>query len=108
MQKIFLWAVFAVSMVLGGCATGRNYQTDIDALNARISALQSQLAEKDQEVSKLQGQVNGQASSVAQLESEKRMLSEKLDRAAADLEASKAKSAKAAKVSKPADDSDLK
>ncbi len=38
-----------------GCATTptRNYQTDIDALNARVSAMQGQLSEKDQEIAML-------------------------------------------------------
>ena len=49
------------AFLITGCATGgRNYQTDIDALNARVSALQGQLAEKDQEIHKLQGDLNDQ------------------------------------------------
>ena len=51
--------VVVTSLFLMGCATtgGRNYQTDIDALNARVSAMQGQLAEKDSEISTLKGQV---------------------------------------------------
>ena len=47
------------SLFLMGCATtgGRNYQTDIDALNARVSALQGELSEKDSEISGLKNQV---------------------------------------------------
>ena len=54
------WGGFLLSVVLlTGCATsGRNYQTDIDAMNARINALQGQLAEKDQQISKLQGDLS--------------------------------------------------
>ena len=55
------WGGLVLSAVLlTGCATGRNYQTDIDALNARISALQGQLAEKDQQVATLQTQLTDQ------------------------------------------------
>jgi chromosome segregation ATPase len=51
------------SALLAGCATGgRNYQTDIDALNARVNALQGQLAAKDQELDKLQDQIKKQRS----------------------------------------------
>ena len=53
------WAGVVLSTVLlTGCATGRNYQADIDALNARVTALQGQLAAKDQQISTLQNQVN--------------------------------------------------
>ncbi len=54
------WAVIIVSsLFIMGCATtgGRNYQTDIDALNARLSAMQGQLAEKDQQISALKNSV---------------------------------------------------
>jgi chromosome segregation ATPase len=43
---------------MAGCATGRSNQADIDALNARVTALQGQLASKDQQLSTLQNQVN--------------------------------------------------
>ena len=53
--------IFLGAVMLAGCATGgRNYQTDIDALNARVNALQGQLAAKDQELNVLQNQVNDQ------------------------------------------------
>ena len=55
------WSIIAISaLFLSGCATtgGRNYQTDIDALNARVSAMQGQLAEKDQEISALKTKVD--------------------------------------------------
>ena len=54
------WVIVAISsLFLSGCATtgGRNYQTDIDALNARVTALQGQLAEKDDEISSLKSKV---------------------------------------------------
>lgn len=85
-----------------GCATGRNYQTDIDMLNARVSTLQAQLSEKDQEISRLQGQLDGQQSALSQAESEKRMLADKLDAALARQEA---EARKAAAAPAPKDDS---
>ena len=52
--------IVAAALLLAGCATtgGRNYQSDIDSLNAKVSALQGQLSAKDQEISSLQSQVN--------------------------------------------------
>lgn len=55
------WSGIVLSaLFLTGCATtgGRNYQTDIDALNARVSALQGQLAEKDSEISSLKSKMD--------------------------------------------------
>jgi len=82
------WVVLGVVM-LAGCATGgRNYQTDIDSLNARVSALQGQLAAKDQEVNTLQNQVNDQKmareaaeEALRKAESDRLMMAEKLDNA---------------------------
>ncbi len=71
--------VLASLLVISGCATGRNYQTDIDALNAKVQALEGQLSSKDQELSRLQGDLAAQKAALAQAESEKRLLSEKLD-----------------------------
>ena len=89
MKKMnLLWIFAALGMlVIAGCATGRNYQGDIDALNARISTLQGQLQAKDEEIAKLQNQQTEQQTALAQAESEKRMLSEKLDSALSQLEA---------------------
>ena len=54
-------AVLASLILIAGCATtGPSRQTDIDALNARVTALQGQLAEKDQEISKLKGEMEDQ------------------------------------------------
>ena len=89
-------AVLAGAVLLAGCATtgGRNYQTDIDALNARVTALQGQLAAKDQEISTLQSQISDQrmASDAAQTamhkaEDDKRALEQQLR----DAESKKAK-----------------
>ena len=83
-----------------GCATGSHYETDINSLNARISSQQGQLAAKDEELSRLQSQLNDERSArqaaVAQAESEKQALSKKLDemmtaKAAVKTEASEAK-----------------
>ena len=45
--------LLAALVLMTGCATTgvRNNQTDIDALNARVAALEGQLAEKDQALS---------------------------------------------------------
>lgn len=54
-------ALALMAVALTGCATtGRNYQTDIDALNARVTALQGQLAEKDQEIATLKNATSDQ------------------------------------------------
>ncbi len=60
MKKISFWIAFLAPMaLLAGCATsGRNYQTDVDSLNARVTALQGQLSAKDQEISTLQGKMD--------------------------------------------------
>ena len=51
--------IAVTSLFLAGCATtpARNYQPDIDSLNAKLSAMQGQLAEKDTEISSLKSQV---------------------------------------------------
>ncbi len=53
-----LAGIVLTSVLLAGCATGRSSQADIDALNARITALQGQMAAKDQENSVLKNQVD--------------------------------------------------
>ncbi len=68
--------VLAGVVLLAGCATGRNYQSDIDALNSRISALQGQLSSKDDEIARLQGQLS-------QAEAEKQRLATTLSKPAA-------------------------
>ncbi|MBI3252665.1 MAG: hypothetical protein HYZ52_05070 [Candidatus Omnitrophica bacterium] len=56
-RKACLFLVFLSFLTASGCATGRNYQTDIDALNAKLAALQGQLSTKDEEVTRLQNQL---------------------------------------------------
>ncbi len=98
-KKGFLVFLVLTTMSLAGCATGRNYQADIDALNSKISALQGQLDAKDQEVSRLQDQVNSGERRLSDSENEKRQLEMKLEN-----ELAKARKPKA--VAEP--DSDLK
>ena len=89
MKKSHLVWVFLGATMLAGCATGgRNYQTDIDAMNARITALQGQLAAKDQEIHALEGQVADQRmardaaeAALASAQNEHRSLSEQLENA---------------------------
>lgn len=58
MRSKYFLGIALGSLLLAGCATTRSNQADIDALNARLNALQGQLASKDQEISALQNQVN--------------------------------------------------
>ena len=82
-------ALITGALTLAGCATtSRNYQADIDSLNSRITALQAQLSEKDQEAGKLRSQMGDQEARLKNAESEKRELSDKLNAAIAKLEAS--------------------
>ncbi len=98
--------------IASGCGASRNYQTDIDSLNARISTLQGQLSAKDQEIAKLQSDVDGQRSILNQTEAEKSALRDKLNSALSDLEDAQKKALQAAKDSAKAKaasyDSDLK
>ena len=89
---------------LAGCATGRDYQADIDAMNSKIAALQGQLTAKDQEISGLQNQMRDEEAARVQAENEKRALAEKLDGALAKMDSMSQKK----KVSSAASDSDLK
>ena len=108
MKKIKFLGLFAVVLfILSGCATGRNYQSDIDSLNSRVSALQGQLSAKDQEIAGLQSQLNSQQSVLAQAEADKRVLSEKLDSALANLQSKSLETVTAKTVSERYD-SDLK
>ena len=60
-RKVQSGLVLASVLAWSGCATtGGNTRTEIDALNARVSALQGQLAGKDQEITSLQNQFNDQ------------------------------------------------
>ena len=43
-----------MALLVAGCATGRNYQPDINSLNSKISNLQGQLDAKNREIAALQ------------------------------------------------------
>lgn len=61
MKKLSALLLGFLSLFPSGCATsGRSHQADIDALNARVAALQGQLSEKDQQMSSMQNQLNDQ------------------------------------------------
>ena len=49
--------VVLASFLATGCATSRNYQPDIDSLNAKVESLQSQLTAKTKENNELTDQV---------------------------------------------------
>ena len=89
-SSLFLLFIF---LSLAGCATtpSRDYQSDIDALNARVSALQGELSAKDNKISSMQGQLSQQQAVLSDSETQKRRLSEKLDATIAELEASKSR-----------------
>ena len=91
-----------VLMLIGCATTTRNYQPDIDSLNSRITALQGQLSEKDQEIAKLQNQLGDRQTQLKRAESEKRELSDRLSSAMSKLDAASKKPA-----AKP-EESDLK
>ena len=87
LKKVRGWAVLTGAVLLTGCATTgvKNNQADIDALNARVTALQGQLADKDQEISKLQNQMSDERmakdaaeTALRRAEDEKRSLSDQL------------------------------
>ncbi|MCG3175838.1 MAG: hypothetical protein MOGMAGMI_00773 [Candidatus Omnitrophica bacterium] len=97
-------AACALALTITGCATsGRNYQTDIDALNAKVAALQGQLSQKDSEISRLNDQVGSNAADLERARREKAQLEGRLDDAL-----SKLKSAPAPAPKPAAPDSDLK
>ena len=109
-KKIGSWLFITGLLFISGCATGRNYQTDIDALNSRVSSLQGELSQKDQEIARLQGEASQRESALAQAEADKRMLNDKLDRTMSQMEeqARKAKAEARAKAQAAKVDSDLK
>ena len=89
-SRIVVLFLLAVSVMVSGCATTRNYQGDIDALNAKVATLEGQLSEKEAELARLQNQIRDEESARQQAENEKRALSEKLENALAQRAAAKA------------------
>jgi chromosome segregation ATPase len=107
MRKIGAWiglALFASSVT--GCATtgaSKVGQSDIDALNARLSALQAQLSDKDAEIAKLRNQMKDEEAARVQAENDKESISRKLDTALSEIQSAKKRASKPAAV-----DPDLK
>lgn len=100
-KRTNVWTLVAVVslFVVTGCATTRNYQGDIDALNAKVATLEGQLSEKDAEISRLENRMREEENARLEAENEKRALADKLEAARA----------KAVKVTRPSVvDSDLK
>lgn len=87
LKKMSGWMMIAGILLVAGCATGKNYQGDIDSLNSRVSSLQGEVSAKDQEIARLQNQSGDQQSALAEAQAEKRLLDEKLNDALAKLEA---------------------
>ena len=91
------WAVMiTLSIVLAsGCATtpSRDYQPELNSLNAKIADLQNQLAVKDTEMARLHGEMGNQTAALKQVEADKQSLNQKLDDALAKLSAASAKPA---------------
>lgn len=82
-----------ILLLVSGCATTKNYQPETDSQNSRITMLQAQLSEKDQQIAKLQNQLGSQSSELKQVESERRELTDKLNAATAKLDAESKKQA---------------
>ena len=64
-KKTSFWIGLGLMMMLAGCATTETTkvgQSDVDALNVRLSTLQAQLAEKDAEMAKLQDEIEAMTS----------------------------------------------
>ncbi len=104
-KKTSFWISLGLLTMLAGCATTEATkvgQSDIDALNVRLSTLQAQLAEKDAEMAKLENRMRDEEAARAQAEDEKRALSQKLDSALSDLKSAKTP------VKSVSSDSDLK
>lgn len=111
MKRAALTIIFLGS-ALAGCATtepAKNYQSDIDSLNARVSTLQGEINAKDQQVQSLQNRLNDQDRALSQARQEQDALRQQLNAAQERLDAEKATKAKASTPApKPAEDSYLK
>ena len=59
LKRAYFVVIFLTAITLTGCATTRkNSQSDIDALSARLTALQGQLSSKEQEILALQSRLD--------------------------------------------------
>jgi len=100
--KNAIYSVLGLVFLLSGCATtGRNYEADINALNSKVAALQGQLSAKDEEISRLEGQMREEEAARRDAESERQRLAAKLDNALTSRESK-------SKASQGRPDSDLK
>lgn len=96
--------VCALALAVSGCATsGRNNQTDIDALNAKVAALQGQLSQKDSQLDRLNDKVGSNAAELELARRQKDELEARLEDTLAKLKAAPAPAPKAV-----IPDSDLK
>ncbi len=102
-KKYGIGLLFVGALTAMGCATGRDFQADIDALNSKVTALQGLISQKDEEIEKLKNDAREETAARLQAENERRRLSEKLDSALADLERKNRPAPK-----RQAPDSDLK
>jgi len=78
MKKFVSLAVFC-SILVAGCATTRNYQPDIDSLNAKLESLENQLSMKNKEIGGLQDQVRSLQDQLQQASRDKRAVERRLD-----------------------------
>lgn len=106
-MKRHLSIALFLCVMAAGCATSRNYQPDIDSLNAKVESLQNQVSDKNREIGGLQDQVRALQSQLEASERDKREAERRLDDAL--LQARKAKTVstgydKQATTSKPAAD----
>ena len=114
LKKWNLWIFGLLGVIfVSGCSTGRSYQSDMDSLNAKISALQGQMTAKDEELARLRSETgaanSAQREQLARTEEENHALNERLNAALAKLDAERAAAKKAQKPTAPKqDDSDLK
>lgn len=78
-RNIFI--TLLVAFFLAGCATSRNYQPDIDTLNAKVQNLQDQLQAKNREAGALADQVRALQTQLELIRQEKMECGRRLDEA---------------------------
>jgi hypothetical protein len=77
MRNVFVVAFLAV--LASGCAASRNYQPDIDSLNAKVASLQDQLQAKNRETGALMDQVRALQTQLEVARGEKQNCDRRLD-----------------------------
>ena len=80
------------TMLLAGCATtgARNNQTEMDAMNARLAALEGQLSQKDQELRSLEGQMSSERAAREAAEADRQRMAMQLESAKTESRTAKA------------------